>query len=190
MTKVKRPSLSPTSRPGRQFGRQAVYSQRHMSKSRSRSPSPHGKVEADELKELDKIGEQLIHHRSQILDDSFSSLSPYSQSDRLDKATAFINHGLSCITYLGTKARAREKIATYRGTSIKSSGELMKQKRNLLSEKLKAFHAQICVLYAPLLAERPLIIDAGKFSSYSYLKLLLIYLQIMLIIQIFNTWTK
>lgn len=140
VTQGRRP---PASRPGRQFGRQAVYSRPRMSKSRSRSPSSpkvNGKVEADELKELDSLSDQLTHHHTQILNDSFSSLSSHSQSDKLEKATAFVNYGLSRISHFETKSRAREKLATYRGTSVKSN-EVAKQKRNILSDKLKAFHA-------------------------------------------------
>lgn len=176
LAKAKRPSLPPASRPGRQFGRQAVYSHHRKSKSRSRSPSSpavNGKVEADEVKELDSLGDQLVYHQAQVLNDLFLSLTSDSQCERLDQATAFVNYGLSRISHFATKTRARVKMATYRGTPVKSSGEVAEQKRNILGEELKTFHTQICVLYAPLLAERPLVIDAGKSSSYTRLTMLI-----------------
>lgn len=176
VAKPKRPSFPSAFRPGRQFGRQAVYSQPRKPKSRSRSPSTstiNGKVEADEVKELDSLATQLLHHRGQVLDDSFSSLSSSLQVEKLDQATSFVNYGLNRISHFATKARTREKMATYRGTSVKSSGEVAEQKRNLLGEKLKAFSAQICVLYAPLLAERPLSIDASKSGSRTLTTLLI-----------------
>lgn len=166
VAKSKRPSFPPAFRPGRQFGRQAVYSQPRKQKSHSPSTSTiHGKVEADEVKELDSLATQLLHHRGQILDDSFSVLSSSLQVEKLDQATSFVNYGLNHISHFATKARVREKMATYRGTSVKSSGEVAEQKQNLLGERLKAFSTQICVLYAPLLAERPLLIDASKSGS-------------------------
>jgi len=120
------------------------------------------KVEADELKELDQLSDKLCHYHCQVFDDAFESLSVDSKYERLDKATVFLNSALSRISHFEAKERTRGKQAAYRGSQVRSGNAIIKEKRDSLAEHLKAFHVQICALYAPLLAGRPVMVDAGK----------------------------
>ena len=176
----KTPTCPPARRPGRQFGRMQnpVYSQlSQRRKSRSPPPTPSGsgarKVVNDELKELDQLSDKLLHHRAEVLNDTFDSLPADSQCEKLENADAFVKSGLARIAHFEGKRKARAKMAAYRRNEVQadSNDTTMQEKRDSIVQSLKALHVEICALYAPLLAERPLVIDAGKFS-YSPLTLL------------------
>lgn len=112
---------------------------------------------------LGQLADQLDSYRIDILDNVFDSLSIDTRCAKLDSAGAFVKSGLSQIAHFEAKSKAREKMATYQSRLDKYAATT-KEKRNSLMERLKAFHAQICALYAPLLAEHPLVIDAGNFN--------------------------
>lgn len=158
---TKRPSLLPAFRPGRQFGRKP-FSQPRKPRSPSPSGSTVGKVEADELKALDRLTSDLNHHHAEVFDDKFDSLLADFKCEKLDKAAVFVKDGLARIAHLEAKWQARLKMAA-RSTKVNANTNMgPKEKRDTLVKSLKVFHVQICALYAPLLVERPLLIDAGK----------------------------
>ncbi|KAE9383390.1 hypothetical protein BT96DRAFT_951388, partial [Gymnopus androsaceus JB14] len=165
----KTPTCPPARRPGRQFGRMQnpVYSQLSQRRnSRSPPPTPSGsgarKVVNDELKELDQLSDKLLHHRAEVLNDTFDSLPADSQCEKLENADAFVKSGLARIAHFEGKRKARAKMAAYRRNEVRadSNDTTMQEKRDSIVQSLKALHVEICALYAPLLAERPLVIDA------------------------------
>jgi hypothetical protein len=136
---------------------------------RNKSPSSADgatKREADELKSLDLLCDNLGRHHAEIFDPAFETLPPDSQCEKLDRATAFVNSGLAAVGGFDKKLFYRTKTAAYRNTQVKPDTlkEQREEKRETLIANLRALHVKICALYAPLLAERPLFVDAGKFK--------------------------
>ncbi|KAE9391451.1 hypothetical protein BT96DRAFT_1001309 [Gymnopus androsaceus JB14] len=97
-----------------------------------------GKVAADKVKDLDWLDETLCKLQLEVLDKTFDTLSEDVKCQRLDTASTFVKDGLVHIAHYKAKYKARASII----------------------QSLKMFHVQICALYAPLLAECPLVIDA------------------------------
>lgn len=162
----KTPPRSPAFRPGRQFGRSPLPN--HL-KPRSRSPSTTPrKLEQEELLALDRLQQTFDRHYSLIFDDGFASLAVDLQCSRLDEATKFLLEGLARIEDLTAKTRSRDSKAAYRrvstglGSEEKQNNHLLKAKREELQNRMRNFHAQICAIYGPLNADRPLEVDTGE----------------------------
>lgn len=161
----RKPASPPAFRPGRQFGRRQIPVYSLLSQQCSPPPSPGvSKVVADEVKDLDRLEETLRNLQMKVLDDSFNTLSEDAKCENLDAATTFVKDGLSRIAHFEAKYKARAKTAGYRGGEIKT--DTTKDRRASIIQSMKMFHVQICTLYAPLLAERPLVIDAGEPQNY------------------------
>lgn len=160
---------SPAFRPGRQFGRSPLP---NHSKPRSRSPSPTppkaGKIEQEELNALDRLQQTFDRHYSLVFDSAFASLAVDLQCVRLDEATKFLLEGLARIEELETKMRSRNTKDAYRRVSTglrpesKGNDQSLKTRRDQLRNRMRNFHAQICAIYAPLSADRPIEVDAGE----------------------------
>lgn len=171
--------LKPTPRPGRQFRSPLA---KHSKVAKSRSPSPTlGKVEQEDTNALKRLRRQFDHHYSQVFDSTFASLGTDLQCARLDDATKFILKGLLDIEQLDTKARLRKTKSVYRrgGSGLEDSSgteQVSKEDREQLRERMRTLHAQICVIYAPLIANHPLEVDAGS-CSFSQVRPLLIKYQ-------------
>lgn len=161
----RKPTSPPAFRPGRQFGRRQTPVYSLLAQQCSPPPSPGvNKVIADEVKDLDRLEETLGNLQTEVLNDSFNTLSEDAKCKSLDAATTFVKDGLSRIAHFEAKYKARAKIAGYRGGEIRT--DTTKEKRAAIIQSMKMFHVQICALYAPLLAERPLVVDAGKPKDY------------------------
>ncbi|KAJ3964303.1 hypothetical protein EV361DRAFT_71022 [Lentinula raphanica] len=158
VSQPRKPSVAPAFRPGRQFARQSI-----PRKSNSRSPSPSGprigKVERDELKTLQKLNQEFETYHAQIFCDGFTALPTDLQCRSLDEVTNWLNKGLTLIETYAERTKYRNYKAT--STPITASKEsTSKERRERLRERMRALHAKVCALYAPLMPESPVQVDA------------------------------
>lgn len=181
----------PARRAGRQFGRQSTptYSQAGSnppSPSRSTPTKALGQGVHNEAELLSEFNQKLVTFRSEILD-TFDTLTEDTKREKLDKASAFVKDALAHIVKLESRAKARAIMADRRDG--KFTPDISKDVRASLTQSLKSFHAQLCLLDAPLLIKKSEVIDAGK-TECCYLRLYLLITQIMSITRVLRTQTR
>ncbi|KAJ3764773.1 hypothetical protein FB446DRAFT_12318 [Lentinula raphanica] len=160
VSQPRKPSVLPAFRPGRQFARQSI-----PRKSNSRSPSPTGsrlgKVERDELNMLQKLTQEFDSHHTDIFSSDFTALSTDLQCRRLDAVTEWLNDGLALIETYEERAKYRKYKTTQ--TSKTAPKEItLKERRDLLRERMRTLHAKVCALYAPIMPQSPIQVDADN----------------------------
>jgi hypothetical protein len=167
VVKSKMTSVASPFRPSGQFARRSVP---RPPKSRSPSPStrPKGKIEKDELQFLEQLDQKFDYHHAQIFNGDFASLSYASQCVRMDEATAWLQVGLQRLDKLDERSRERQRKAVTNRVSMTFEDTSTKDKRAKLRERMRSLHAKICALYAPIIPEIPVPVDAGEYSLFRY----------------------
>lgn len=157
----------PAFRPGRQFGRQStpVYSRagccgKPPTPSRAPPAEKLGQAVCDEIELLAEFKTVLDTFQSEILNDAFDALPEDTKCEKLDKASAFVKDALAHIAKLEGRAKARAIMADRRDGKV--TQDISKDTRASLIQSLKTFHVKLCSLDAPLLTQKPTVIDAGK----------------------------
>lgn len=160
VAQAKRPSFTAANRIGRQFGSRPRYAKVPTSRSPSPTQKYTQKIEADELKTLKKIEKGCDEHHAQIFDRDFASLSTNSKCGRLDDATAFLREALGQIHGFDSRSKRRTR----------GAGDPVKDRREQMRTRVRTIYDEICVLYAPLIPERPIEIAAGECPTSSPFK--------------------
>lgn len=119
------------------------------------------------MKELDRLSEKVSYYRSQIRNDPFTSLPVDSKCDILDEASTFLRDGLGWLEKAEVNELRRDRdVAKRRVTQginePQSADTTLKDKREQVRTHLRSLNAEICLLYAPLIPDKPINTDAGK----------------------------
>ncbi|KAJ3991181.1 hypothetical protein F5050DRAFT_1872362 [Lentinula boryana] len=165
---VKTPSTpkTPSIPPTRQAGGRRFTSKSIPSSSNSSPPSPAslsaGKVERTEACVLDHLWTEFEAYHAELFSGHFIALSAELQCQKLDKVTKWLSDGL--VTIEGYEERMRYRNDKAKCASLSSKEDPAKVKRDGLRERMRALNAQVCALYAPLIPESPIEVDAGIFD--------------------------
>ncbi|KAE9383670.1 hypothetical protein BT96DRAFT_1008902 [Gymnopus androsaceus JB14] len=156
VAKSKPPSIPPASRVGgRRFTSKSVSRTSHSPPPSSASPLLR-KIEKGEAIALDKLSVEFNRYHSELFDGDFVSLSTDAKLQRLDKIpelqgiTGFLSDLASCPTLKQSEAN---------------------EERDHLRERMRCFHAKACVLYAPLIPESPIKVDADHLFNPTFVNL-------------------
>lgn len=157
---ARKPSVSPVYRSGRQFVRSSLPSHPD-SHSRSPSPSsvhPLGKLERDQSKELERLDQDFHQLHARIFEDvGFASLSVEEKCTILNNSSSFAKKALARLETFESNAKRRAG-RTRPGPSDSS----LTEQRHQLRERLRNFHGKTYALFAPLIPESPIDVNAGK----------------------------
>jgi hypothetical protein len=155
----KTPSVSPARKGGgRRFTSKSILSPSNSSPPSPASPSA-GKVERDEARALDKLYTEFEVHHADVFDGHFMALSAGLKCQKLEKISKWLNDGLVTIE----SYEERMKYRKYKAKQDSSKEEMAKEKRDRLRERMRVLNAQVCTLYAPLIPESPIEVDAGEY---------------------------
>lgn len=162
VVKLKCPSILPASWVGgRRFTSKSVPRTSQSPPPSSASP-PLWKFEKEETITLDKLSVDFETYHSELFDGDFASLSTDVQLRRLDKVSNWLSEGLATIETYEDRMRFRSyKVSQASLSTLKRSKA---PARDCLRERMRCLHAKVCALYAPLIPESPIRVDAGIFS--------------------------
>ena len=134
-----------------------------MTKSRSLTPTrTKGKVEQEESNALNQLTKELASYHAEVFDGDFTVLSTDSKCERLDRVTKWLQSALVLVETFEERAKFRKQKTTQSIPSTMLKESKLKDQRNGLRECLRTFNAKICALYAPLIPEHPIEVDAGE----------------------------
>ncbi|KAF5361343.1 hypothetical protein D9757_012333 [Collybiopsis confluens] len=154
----KTPSVPPACQAGgRRFASKSVPSFSPNALLPDPTPRSAGKVEREEAGALDRLLAEHEAHYADVFDGRFTDLSDEIKRQKLDKVTKWLNDGLAAVEMY--EDRMRFRMSKTKKTSLKD--DTAKEKRDLLRERMRALNAQVCVLYAPLIPESPIEVDAA-----------------------------
>ncbi|KAF5351480.1 hypothetical protein D9757_012880 [Collybiopsis confluens] len=165
---LKTPSVSPARQAGgRRFTSKSILTPNSSPPSSSPTSPPAGKVEKEEARALDRLRSEFEAYSAELLDGHFVTLSTELQCQKLDRVNKWLNDGLVAI-------ESYEERMNYRKSKAKCASpmeDVAKEKRDGLRERMRALHAQVCMLYTPLIPESPIKVDADYLYDTAFVQL-------------------